>query len=352
MNIPATERSAKVEQFGSMPNGDPVSRITITKGKLAAKIITYGASLQDLRLQGHAPSLVLGFKQFEPYLSHRYFGAMVGRVANRIDHAHFELDGKTCQLQPNNGVNLLHGGVNSIDRQNWQIVSATADSVTLTCIDKESETGFPGDCEITCTYRIDDNQTLALDISANCAVPTLCNIAHHSYFNLFGTGTILDHQVQLLADHYLPVNEQLIPTGEIASVENTDFDFRVPRPIRPSGLINYDNNFCLTKNIPHEPKFTKPIAMVFSPASGVRMDVRSTEPGVQFYTGENLAGEIEGVNGEKFLPFTGLALEPQGWPDAPNHPNFPSIRLDPGHPYHQQSTFSFSIGEVVSLEKQ
>ena len=328
-----------IETFGTMPDGDPVYRLTLAADGLEVKIITYGASLQDLRLEGHAHSLVLGFPELTAYLAHPYFGALVGRVANRIAEAEFSLDGRTYRTDKNeNGRQTLHGGKHGLNSKNWKIVKHNDTSVTLAMTDLEAETGFPGDCEIHATYRLLEGKCLELEITAVCDQATVCNIAHHSYFNLDGSGTILDHSLQIYADHYLPVDANQIPTGEIAPVADTGFDFRELRKIDQTGFHDHDHNYCLRPGA----NALRPIATVAGNTSGIVMEMVSTENGLQVYTGKNLRTSVPGNNGECFAPYHGLALEPQGWPDAPNQPAFPPVRLEAGEQYRQVSRFVFS----------
>ncbi|MGB7286915.1 MAG: aldose epimerase family protein [Salaquimonas sp.] len=329
-----------IEPFGTRPSGDQVQRVRLSRGDLSANIITYGASLQDLRMVGHEQSLVLGFETLEPYLRNRYFGAMVGRVANRIANGEFELNGKIHHLNKNqNGRHTLHGGQAGIDQNNWKIISHFADSVTLQTMDAEALAGFPGDCEITCTYTIKNDNTLYIEISAKATTDTVCNIAHHSYFNLTGAGNVFEHELQMSADHYLPVDEELIPTGEIKPVQETEFDFTSSRPISASQFVDFDHNFCLANG----QRSFRQIAQLKSAKSGVAMTLFSTEPGLQMYTGKGLNVADIGHNGTHYRPYSGLALEPQFWPDAPNRSSFPSIDLKTGNIYQQQSAFVFSL---------
>ena len=328
-----------IETFGTMPDGDPVYRLALAADGLEAKIITYGASLQDLRLEGHAHSLVLGFPEFPAYLAHPYFGALVGRVANRIAGAGFSLDGRTYATDRNeNGRQTLHGGKHGLNSKNWRIVKHDDTSVTLAVTDLEAETGFPGDCEIQATYRLLEGRCLELEITAVCDQATVCNIAHHSYFNLDGSGTIVDHFLQINADHYLPVDANQIPTGEIAPVADTGFDFRALRKIGQTGFHDHDHNYCLRSAA----NTLRPIATVTGNTSSIVMNIASTEHGLQVYTGKNLRSSVPGTNNECFAPYSGLALEPQGWPDAPNQPAFPPVRLKAGEQYRQLTRFIFS----------
>jgi aldose 1-epimerase len=330
--------SGIIEHFGNMPDGDTVSRISLSKDGLQAKIITYGASLQDLRLDSHDASLVLGFPEFTPYLDYPYFGPFVGRVANRIAEARFQIGEEVFQTDKNErNRQTLHGGAHGISSKNWQIVHCDQTSVTLKTTDLESETGFPGDCEISATYRSLSDQVLELEVTATSTKTTVCNIAHHSYFNLNGTGTILDHQMQIFSDHYLPVDENQIPTGEIKSLEGTPFDFRTLKIIEPQIAAELDHNFCLNAF----DKKMHPAAHILSAKSGIQMEISTSETGLQVYAGKHLDTFATGTNGDNFSAYSGIALEPQAWPDAPNQPNFPSILLRAGQTYHQKSQFKF-----------
>lgn len=328
------------EQFGTMPTGDPVYRMAITNGRLVAYILSYGASVQDLRLAGHAPSLVLGFADFQSCLKNNYFGSMVGRVANRIANARFELEGTTFSTDRNfQDQHTLHGGREGISQQNWKVIDHGTSHVTLQVTDLGAVTGFPGDCTITCTYEIGTDDCLISRLSATATADTPINIAHHSYFNLDGAGDILDHHIQIQALHYLPVDDGLIPTGGIRSVTGTGFDFTRSRPMNHGSGTPYDHNFCLGT----ERGNLKPAATITAARSGVSMEVSTTEPGIQFYTGENLNTMEKGLNGEVYRPHFGFALEPQGWPDAINQAGFPPTLVRKGETYRQESRFCFTL---------
>jgi aldose 1-epimerase len=327
-----------MEIFGHLPNGDPVHKINLNHGGLTASVITYGASLQDLRLAGHTPSLILGFPEFEPYLKHPYFGAIVGRVANRIANGKFELNGNQYQLPVNNNGHALHGGPNGLGRRNWKIKDHLASSVTLTIDDTQDTSHYPANCAIECTYRLTPDAGLSLVITATADAVTVCNLAHHSYFNLDGKSDILDHQLQLDADYYLPVDHQLIPTGAIQTVDDSPFDFRDSRPIKQGDQKAYDHNFCLGKT--KQPM--RKIGELTSLASQIRMAIETTEMGVQMYSGEFISVDFQSHNTGSLGKFSGIALEPQSWPDAPNHSNFPSILLKKGETYRQETCFKFT----------
>ncbi|WP_205623945.1 aldose epimerase family protein [Marinobacterium rhizophilum] len=332
---------SKTEIFGYLKTGQPVHRHWLQSGRLRAAILTYGASVQDLRLDGIAHPLVLGADRFDPYMdSMRYFGANVGRVANRIaggracingsDHA-FALQGTEKHL--------LHGGANGMDTLLWNIIEADETQITLGLSLPDGHMGFPGRLDVRLTYRISAQATLQLDIEAVTDAPTLCNIAHHSYFNLDGSPNILEHELQIDADHYLPVDAELIPTGEIAPVQGTRFDFRTARPLRSTEPDSgYDHNFCLARQV--QP--LRRIARLFSPKSGIGLQLHSTEPGLQVYDGGHISAPAQHtLSKAPYGPHAGLALEAQRWPDAPHHHAFPSIALAPGDVYRQTTALCF-----------
>ena len=334
------------EPFGWMPDGQEVRRVTIQGGGLTAKIINWGAVIQDLRLVGHTDPLVLGFEDFRFYPVHSpHFGAMVGRFANRIAHGRFTIDGKAYQADLNFlGKHTLHGGAGGIGRQLWTLKEAGPDFVTLTYRARDGEMGFPGNLDISCTYRAMPAGRLVIELSAATDAPTLCNLAHHSYFNLDdgGRSDVLGHSVQIEAGAYLPVDEELIPTGDIVPVEGTDFDFRNPRRIRNAdGALHtpYDLNFCVSDA--RGP--LRRVATVRGARSAVEMEVWTTEPGVQFYDGVGVARDVPGLEGISYGAHGGLCLEPQIWPDAPNRPNFPQAILRPDTPYAQMTEYRFKL---------
>jgi aldose 1-epimerase len=329
--------------FGRTEDGEEVRRVTIGGGGLTAHIITWGATLQDLRLDGHAPSLVLGFDTFDPYPAHSpFFGATVGRFANRIAQGQFRLDGRTYQLDRNQqGVHHLHGGSKGIGKRVWGIADRGADFVRFEITDPDGHMGYPGTCRITCTYRLADDGVLSVLHEAETDRPTICNMAHHSYFNLDGEADILDHELTIDADHYLPVDEGQIPTGEIAPVAGTPLDFRQSRVIRLAdgdGQFPYDHNYCLAD----ARRSQRNVAQVRSPKSGIAMAVHTTEPGLQFYCGFKVAVPVAGLDGATYSAHCGLCLESQIWPDSPNHDGFPSAVLRPGERLRQATDYIFS----------
>jgi len=334
---------AETETFGQTLSGEPILRIVIKGGGLTAGILTWGAIIQDLRLDGHAPPLVLGFETFPDYLEHSpYFGATPGRNSNRIGGGRFSIDGTPYQLELNeNGVSHLHGGSDGIAKRNWTILSQSEDSVTLQIVDPDGRAGYPGNCTITCTYRLSEGGVLSVVYESTTDRATIANICQHSYFNLDGLAEALDHDIMISADHYLPTDALQIPTGDIASVDGTIFDLRAMTSMRrqfEGDGTGYDHNFCLSA----ERVAKRAVALVRSINSGVSMEVRTTEPGVQLYTGFKMNVGAPGLEGRTYGPFAGFCLETQIWPDAVNHAGFPTAILRPGETLRQETDYVFS----------
>ena len=331
------------ELFGQTAAGEPVYRVTLQGGGLTMHVITWGAVIQDLRLEGHSHPLVLGFESFDDYPLHSpYFGATPGRCANRIADGHFTLDGKEYQLERNeNGIGHLHGGSDSIAKRNWDIVSVAPDRVQLAIMDPDGRAGYPGNCSITATYALLEHGVLSVVYTSTTDRPTLANVCQHSYFNLDGGEDALGHDLMLAADAYLPVDDRLIPTGEIRPVDGTPFDFRAMSPMDrqlDGQRVLYDHNFCLSPSRVEK----RTVAIARSVTSGVAMEVRTTEPGVQFYAGAKLNVPVAGLEGRRYGPFAGFCLETQTWPDAVNHSNFPNAILRPGEVLRQETDYVFS----------
>lgn len=332
------------ETFGETPGGETVHRISIAGGGLTARVLTWGAAVQDLRLEGHAPPLVLGFDRFDDYPKYSpHFGAVPGRCANRIGNARFVLDGKTYEVDRNFlGKHQLHGGSKGFSKRVWRFVEAGADFVTLELVSEDGDMGYPGRLVARCTYRLEDGALVA-DMTAETDAPTLCNLAQHSYFNLDdgGASRILDHTLEIAADRYVPVDDDLIPTGEVRAVAGTSFDFRAMRPVRfgeNGGQAIYDHNFCLSD----ERVAPRTVVRAKGARSGVSLEMRTTETGVQFYAGHKVEPPVPGLDGIGYAPWSGFCLEAQVWPDAINHPNFPSAVLRPGERYRQLTEYCFS----------
>lgn len=330
-----------VTAFGRLPDGSEVEAVRLTGGGLSATVLTWGAVLQDLRLDGHGPALILGLPDIGAYLAHsRHFGATAGRCANRIAHGRAVIGGRACQLDRNYlGKHALHGGSDGCGKRLWRLVGRDAASARFEIVLTDGHMGFPGRIAIGATFGLRDGGVLDIVYEATTDRPTLCNLAHHSYFVLDDSGDVLDHRLQVLAERYTPVDAEMIPTGAVLPVAGTRFDFRSPRPIRQpdGGGPVIDHNYCIAE----ARGALRPVARLSSPASGVGLELRSTEPGLQVYDGALLDVPVPGVDGRRIGAFAGIALEPQVWPDAPNHPGFPSALLRPGETYRQHTQYAF-----------
>ncbi len=309
-------------------------------------LLTWGARLAELWVpdrSGNLADIVLGHDSPRDWQTHgTYLGATCGRYANRIAGGRFPLDGRTVQLDRNEGRNTLHGGTHGFDRRHWTIASHSASHVTFALTSPDGEMGFPGTLEARATYRM-DGPALVIAMEATTDAPTIVNLVNHAYFNLAGPGAgdILGHELQIEASHYLPVDGQLIPTGEVRSVAGTAFDFRQPRAIGVPlpGPGGFDHNFCLSA--PTDADGQRPCLTATDPASGRRMRIATTEPGVQLYTGAHFAGG-PGKRGARYPRFAGFAAETQRFPNAPNTPQFPQSRLDPGQTYRHVMRLDFT----------
>ncbi len=333
--------TGKVEHFGEF-RGQPVERVWLDNGRgLRAAVLNWGGVLQDLTLDvdGAARSLVLNFDEFTDYPAKSpYFGAMVGRFGNRIGGAAFELDGERFEVDPNEaGRNHLHGGLTGWGKRLWRIEAADVDSVTLGITSADGEMGYPGEVEARVVYRLIAD-ALVIEMTAETTRPTPINMVHHTYWNLDGGGSIEGHALELDADRYLPTDEEQIPTGEILPVEGTVFDFRQRRRIDAAGTADYDHCMVLT-----DKPGVRPVAALVSGDGRVEMHLSSDQPGVQFYTGFKM--DITGKGGRKIGPRSGLCLETEGFPDAPNKPQFPSSILRPGETYRHLMAHKFRVQE-------
>lgn len=323
-----------------MPDGAAVTRHKIEGGGLTAWVLSYGAVVQDLRLQDHAAPLVLGFEDFSPYLTDSpYFGAVAGRCANRIGEGRFEIDGTPYQVDRNfKERHHLHGGSKGVGKRNWTVERVDVDRITLRIELAEGEMGYPGNMVVRCTYACLDGGVFDVKITAETDAPTLANFAHHTYWNLDGGPTTEHHVMQVDANHMTVVDDEFIPTGEARDVTGTRYDFRTERPIADEVFI--DHNLCLSQS--RQP--LRRIGHLRSTRSGVTMEIRSTETGLQVYDGFKLDVKPTGLEGRGYGKNAGVALEPQVWPDAINHGNFPAVTLRPGDMYEQRTQFVFSKG--------
>jgi aldose 1-epimerase len=348
--------SIKTESFGKTADGRAVSLYTLTNPNgLRARITNYGGILVSLDVpdrEGNSADVTLGFDTLDGYLKgHPYFGATVGRYANRIGAAKFVLDGVEYKLAANNGPNHLHGGIKGFDKVVWKVDEAKTKSnllgddlamVKLSYRSKDGEEGYPGNLTCTVTYTLTNDNELKISYEAETDKATVINLTNHSYWNLAGQGTgdILGHEVMLKADRYTPVDEGLIPTGEIRGVKDSPMDFTKPMPVGsridqvPGG---YDHNYVLNSG---GGKLAL-CARVHEPTSGRVMEIRTTEPGVQLYTGNFLDGSITGKGGKVYNKHYGFCLETQHFPDSPNKPDFPSVVLKPGEKYQTVTVHKF-----------
>ena len=331
------------EVFGKTAKGEIVHRVRIAGGGLTAHVMTWGAVIQDLRLDGHQPPLVLGFERFEDYPQYSsYFGATPGRCANRITDGRFTVDGKSYQLELNEkGVTHLHGGSDGMGKRNWDIVDLSEDKVVLQIVDPDGRAGYSGNCTVTATYHLHGDGILTVLYESTADQPTPCNICQHSYFNLDHRETALGHDIMIAADRITAVDERQCPTGELTAVAGTPFDLREMGPMdrQENGeRVLFDHNFCLS-----DARVAKrSVALARSVYSGVSLEVRTTEPGVQFYSGFKLDVPVPGHDGRRYGPFAGFCLETQIWPDAVNHPNFPEAVLRPGETLRQETDYCFA----------
>jgi len=347
--------------FGTTADGKPVELFTLTNAHdVEVRAMTYGATIVWLHApdrEGHLDDIVLGYPTLAGYLAQSpYFGAIVGRYGNRIAKGRFTLDGKTYQLATNNGPNHLHGGVKGFDKVVWSAEPAETDSsaaVTFSYISPAGEEGYPGTLHARVTYTLTDRNELRVEYVATTDQATPVNLTQHSYFNLAGAGTrdILGHELMIAADRYTPVDATLIPTGEIAPVAGTPFDFRTPTAIgaridQPDVQLQngkgYDHNWVLNRASAAEGALVL-AARVIEPTTGRTLDVFTTEPGIQFYSGNFLDGTITGKDGRVYRHRYGFCLETQHFPDSPNHPNFPSTILRPGREYRSTTVFQFGV---------
>jgi len=347
----------KKEAFGSTPDGRAVDLYTLTNAQgMEVRLMTYGGIILSIKTPdkaGKMGDIALGFDTLAAYVAKNpFFGALVGRYGNRIGNAKFTLDGKEYTLAKNNGPSSLHGGLKGFDKVVWEGQSFQKDAeagVVLKYTSRDGEEGYPGTLHATVTYTLNDKNEFSIDYQATADKATPVNLTNHTYFNLSGegTGNILGEELMLNADHFTPVDSTLIPTGKIASVKGTPLDFTKPTAI--GARINdkyeqlvigggYDHNFVINRQGPG----LALAARVYDPASGRVLEVDTTEPGVQFYTGNFLDG-VAGKHGHIYNKRAAFCLETQHYPDSPNKPDFPSTILRPGKTYHSTTVWKFSV---------
>jgi aldose 1-epimerase len=341
-------------EFGKLDNGTVIEAFTLRNSRGAtAKIITYGATLVELQVpdrKGKNADVVLGFDDLKGYTGeHPHFGGIIGRYANRIARGKFRIDGKEYSLAINNGPNTLHGGLVGFDHKVWKsepVAGAKDPAVKFTYVSPDGEEHFPGTLTVTVTYVLTGDNALKINYHATVDKPTVLNLTNHSYFNLAGGGDVLNHVLMLHASEYTSADATLIPTGEIASVKGTPYDFRRPTKIgtrieevaKVKEQGGYDNNFVISG----ASGTLRLAAEVSDPASGRKMEVWTTEPGVQLYTANWLDGKLVGKRGVQYRRYGAVCLEAQHYPDSPNHVNFPTTVLRPGETYHQETIYKFS----------
>jgi aldose 1-epimerase len=335
------------EFFGLMPDGDSTWLYTLTSDDITVKITNYGGIVTEIITpdkEGNPGNIALGFDNLEQYLAgHPNFGALIGRFGNRIAKGSFELDGETYSLAINNGNNTLHGGIIGFDDVVWEpeiVETENGEGLQLKYLSVDMEEGYPGNLDVTVLYELVGN-ALEMTYWATTDKATPVNLTNHTYFNLAGEGTILDHILMIKASHYTPVDDEMIPTGEIAPVEGTAFDFREPKPVgrdieKTKG--GYDHNYVFDR----EGEGVELLARLADPKTGRTVEVLTMEPGMQFYTGNFLDGTLVS-DGTAYVKQSGLCLETQHFPDSPNHPNFPNTILRPGEEYHTKTVYRFVV---------
>ncbi len=352
----STQKEVTVQEFGKSPDGQPVQIYTLTNSQgMEARITNFGGIVVSLKTpdrNGNLADIVLGHDSVEKYAGSPYFGALIGRYGNRIANGQFTLNGETYELPKNNGPNSLHGGVKGFDKVVWTaepVNGPDGPGLSLTYVSADGEEGYPGTLTAKVVYTLTNDDALRIEYEATTDKPTVVNLTNHSYFNFKDAGAtdILGHVMMINADRYTPVDATLIPTGELAPVEGTPFDFREPTAIgarieqdneQLKFGLGYDHNFVINRSA----EGLGLAARVVEPTTGRRMEVLTTEPGIQFYSGNFLDGTITGKGGTVYQKRSGFCLETQHFPDSPNQENFPSTVLEPGQTYSTTTVYRFS----------
>jgi aldose 1-epimerase len=345
-----------VKPFGTAPDGTEVNLYTLRNvNGMEVGICNYGGLVIFLKVpdrNGKFADVVLGYDNLPDYIKDSpYFGALIGRYGNRIAKGKFTLDGKEYTLAVNNGPNALHGGLKGFDKVVWEprfLASLEGPCLELLYTSKDGEEGYPGTLSVKATYTLTEDNALKLEYIATTDKDTIVNLTHHSYFNLAGKGDILKHQVMIPADKFTPVDKTLIPTGELKPVDGTPFDFRTPTAIgarigQDDEQLKFGNGYDHNWVVNKQPGQLTLMARVYEPTTGRVMEVWSTEPGLQFYSGNFLDGKNKGKGGWGYQFRNGFCMEPQHYPDSPNHPNFPSVVLKPGQTYLNTIIYKFSV---------
>jgi len=353
----ALSSRASRDRFGVLPDGRPAERVVLRGlNGFEARIITFGAALQALIVpdaHGRCEDIVLGYDNLAGYVGERrFFGATVGRYANRIANAQFSLNGQTVQLTANNGPNALHGGLDGFDRKLWEIADVAdgaEPAVSLVYVSEHGEEGYPGRLDVRVTYRVSGSAELSVSFEARTDRPTIINLTNHSFFNLEGAtsgANILDHRLTLASDQFLAIDPTAIPLpGPLRTVMGTPFDFRMATPVGARIRDNdqqlrhgkgYDHNFCLERD-----GALRLAARLEAPLSGRVLELLTDQPGLQVYSGNYLDGSIAGKGGRLYRQSDAICLEPQIWPNAPNRPDFPSPLLTPGDVYRHHTVYRF-----------
>ena len=361
-SMPAQAADAKRSTFGRLPDGRPVPAVTLSnRNGISATVIAWGATLQAVVMpdrNGKREDVALGYADMKGYLAKpEYFGATVGRFANRIAKGRYRLDGRDYSSPVNNGPNSLHGGTAGFDKVLWDVVdvkSGPAASVTLRYVSPDGDMGYPGTLTTFATYSLDEANALSIEYRATTDRPTIVNLSNHAYWNMAGEGHpagAMGHVLTIPAERYTPVDETLIPTGELRRVQGTVFDFRQPTPVgtrvrdgREQQIVygrGYDHNFVIARDVAAQPRM---VARVSEPLSGRGFELWSNQPGLQFYSGNFLDGTVIGKSGRAYRQGDTIVLEPQIFPDTPNQPKFGSGRLEPGQTYRNIIIYRLSTG--------